>query len=444
MAHAPAAALPKIAATSADLEGMYRFFRNPEVRPEALVAVHAQATAERCRQIQSTGTAPVIVVHDTTDFEFEHLEAEDFGFLNTGAAGFRGHFALAVNDTEVRQPLGVLSLQTIFRKQKRRRKKGATGTETSRWGNRESERWGKGIKEVRERIGSDAAIVHVMDREADSFELLDELVRQNDRFVVRLRHDRRAKLSPDDARWSTLRALVSRSTACLKREVPLSPRRKSTAPREARRRPARKSRMATLHYATTQLTIPRPRYLTRSSTDLSLNVIRVYEVDAPPDEPAVEWLLFTNETVESADDVARVVDTYRCRWVIEEYFKALKTGCAYESRYAGSAHALLNILAVSLPIAAHLIWLRSRSRTNPDAPATDVLTDRQIEVIRRTFRLPWFPEQPTARDVLLAIAENGGHMRSNGEPGWLVLQRGFKTLLEYERGWAAAAEGLNL
>jgi hypothetical protein len=42
------------------------------------------------------------------------------------------------------------------------------------------------------------------------------------------------------------------------------------------------------------------------------------------------------------------------------------------------------------------------------------------------------------REALLAVAALGGHIKNNGEPGWIVLGRGFETLLTLEQGWKAA------
>ena len=36
----------------------------------------------------------------------------------------------------------------------------------------------------------------------------------------------------------------------------------------------------------------------------------------------------TTEPIDTVEQVLRIVDWYRARWVIEEFFKALKTGCA--------------------------------------------------------------------------------------------------------------------
>jgi hypothetical protein len=163
------------------------------------------------------------------------------------------------------------------------------------------------------------------------------------------------------------------------------------------------------------------------------------EVGVPEGEPAVEWTLYTTEPIETAEQVARVVDIYRARWTIEEFNAALKTGCAYESRQFESRHALLNILALSMPIACELLALRSRARDCPDTPATEVLRPVQIEVLSKFGRRK-LSASPTARDALLAVAGLGGHMKHNGEPGWNVLMRGMRTLLSYEAGWIAGRQ----
>jgi hypothetical protein len=45
---------------------------------------------------------------------------------------------------------------------------------------------------------------------------------------------------------------------------------------------------------------------------------------------------------------------------------------------------------------------------------------------------------PSNQEVYMALAALGGHLRSNGPPGWMVLGRVFEKLLVLEQGWAAA------
>ena len=123
--------------------------------------------------------------------------------------------------------------------------------------------------------------------------------------------------------------------------------------------------------------------------------------------------------------------------MIEEFFKALKTGCCIEERQLESRHALLNTLALFLPIAIHLLWIRTCARDAPDTDATELFTPLQLTVLsHRSYRR--MPAQPTARDALWALAGIGGHIPNNGWPGWQVLGRAFETFVEAVLVWKLA------
>ena len=138
-----------------------------------------------------------------------------------------------------------------------------------------------------------------------------------------------------------------------------------------------------------------------------------------------------------------VINYYRARWRIEEFFKALKTGCSIEKRQLESYKALTIALAISLPIAYRLLLLRSIARDEPDAPATAVLSPLQIEVLNASLREKnRLGSNPTARQALLAVAALGGFQKHNREPGWQTIGRGYEKLIErvvaYRDGWNAA------
>jgi len=130
-----------------------------------------------------------------------------------------------------------------------------------------------------------------------------------------------------------------------------------------------------------------------------------------------------------------VVDAYRSRWLIEEFFKAIKTGCGYEKRQFESLHALLIMLATTIPVAWRLLALRWASRSRPDAPASEVLTDLQIRILRGADpKKRGVPPRATVGQVTMAIARLGGHQKSNGQPGWQVLGRGMRRLTDLVEG----------
>jgi hypothetical protein len=203
-------------------------------------------------------------------------------------------------------------------------------------------------------------------------------------------------------------------------------------------------RAATLAFSATTVVLHRPRYQPETlPAEMKVNVVRVFEPNPPANEDPVEWLLFTNEPIRTTQDVVTIVDTYRARWLIEECNKAIKTGCRYEDRQFESRDALLTLLAMTLPIAVELLWLRAACRHNPDCPAEEVLTPLQLKILTKMSSRK-LSARPTVHDALWAIAALGGHMKTNGEPGWLVLHRGMTKLLAYEEGWQARESKGNL
>src|SRR5512136_2360586 len=64
LAARPGESFPK-ALDDAELEAAYRFFGNEDVTPEAILAPHLRQSARRAREHER-----VLVVHDTTQFEF--------------------------------------------------------------------------------------------------------------------------------------------------------------------------------------------------------------------------------------------------------------------------------------------------------------------------------------------------------------------------------------
>lgn len=435
LAAQPWASVPSAMGSEADLEAAYRFINNRAVTFDELRRSHVEATVARCR-----ATKEILVVHDTTTCKFAHADPSEVGYLPTGAAGFSLHLSLAIDAAEWRRPLGVIGAEVISRSKRSgrgTRKRKVSGAETAQWLDRESARWWRGVQGAAAALEG-VAHIHIADREGDSFELLGSMQRARLHFVIRNKHDRRARVpEAEDGAWSTMRKLTCQAEGILERDVPLSARKRSSPPRE-NAHPPRKARLARLRFSATTVEIRRPRYLSDPLPEtVTINVVHVQELQAPAGEPAVRWTLFTTEPVETPDHVARVVDLYRTRWLIEEFNKALKTGCLYEERQFESREALLVLLAMSLPIASELLWLRSRARTEPDAAATDVVTPTQLEVLRAMGPRK-LPDLPTARQALLAIAVLGGHQRSNGDPGWLVLNRGLQKLTQWEAGWRAA------
>lgn len=418
----PRASFPEAAGSDAALEATYRFFRNPAVSPQRILAPHVSATLERV-----AAERLVVIPHDTTEFSFS-TPREGLGRINDVGQGFFAHMALALSADGSRRPLGVLAVNTFVRLEPPKQEK---HTEKFAEHERESFRWQRQIAEVEAMLPESAQAIHVMDSEADSFDLLASLVSEGRRFVVRLKHDRGVR--NDDDERVRLSTILPELKGWFTRDVPLSAR---SAPhhekRGRKRNGGRTTRLATLEFSATTVTFVAPASAT-GKDDLELNLVCVNEVDAPTGTEPVSWLLVTTEPIGSILDIEHIVDSYRARWPIEELFKALKTGCAFEERQLESLPALLNALAVFVPIAVELLALRAAARTEPERAASELLRPTQILVLER-HKTTQLPKNATARTAFLAIARLGGHIPNNGEPGWIVLGRGYQKLLDLEEG----------
>lgn len=417
----PSASFPTATKTEAALEATYRLFRNKAVSMEGILAGHYAQSVERASLEEL-----VLAVHDTTDFKFNgEGTRHGLGPLRGNGQGFFGHFSLLVQPGEARRPLGVIAVQTWARPAKRQKISRTRGQTL------EASRWKKGAARAEERIAGRCPVIHVMDREGDSYDLWSELITSGSRFVIR--NSRRRVLEGG----ALLSDVISRAKTVVTREVQLSGRRARNDLFNRKRNPARETRLAHLAISAESVRISRPIRCEESLPEtISVNFVHVREIDTNGTEPPVDWVLATTESIETVADIERIVDFYRSRWVIEEYFKALKTGCEYEKRQLESEHTLSNALAVLVPIAWQLLLLRSLARADDEAPAADALSKTQLTILIAVSKK--LPKEPTVRQALLAIAGLGGHIKNNGEPGWIVLGRGFQHLLALEQGWKVA------
>jgi hypothetical protein len=438
IAKRPGVGSPK-AMSAEELEGYYRLVNNNKVRFEDLLQAHVEATVNRLR-----GLTRFVVAHDTTDLRFtDEVRREGLGPMDNGGQGFYAHFALAVGSE--RQALGILRVETWVRPEKQENATKPSRRERYLDPDKESLRWGRSVDSVEKGLPAGVTAIHVMDREADDYDFFASMLANKQHFVVRASFDRR--LIRDNPSAPKLKAFARSLDTFCERDVKLSSRRKTGRTAKAvKLYPTRQSRMTTLAFAAKSIEIQRPdKAHTKLPESLTLNIVHVTEPQPPEGCEPVEWFLLTSEPVDTEEQALQVVDDYRKRWLIEEYFKALKTGCAYEKRQNETLHALLNVLGIYIPVAWSLLNLRTLSRSElGDAPAADVFTDAQVRILRHKSKGK-LPKHPTIREAVFAMAKHfGGLLRSNGEPGWQVLGRGYESLLEAEVGWELAVEALGI
>ena len=427
MEQRPDTPLCGLGVSRAERVGAYRMVNHEEVEFERLLRPALETVGAAVARGQAGAVA--LCIHDRTEVELSHLKAMK-GLGQVGNPRCRGFFVQLALAVDVQgAAFGVLGARTWVRAPEQQGK--AKKRHERDFDEKESAYWVWGIEEAEARVGQQGLLLHTIDAEGDIFELFWRASQASFQLLVRAAQDRCVE-GEHKRLWATLQALPPRVTQTL--HLPARP--------AAKGKPARGERDA----LPTPRSAPVPLRPPPGQRGPSVQVwgVLVREEAPPAGEQPLEWLLLTNVPVETPEAAWGVVECYRRRWLIEELHKALKTGCALEERQHEDYPTLLNVLALMLPVAVRLLRLRTLARTCPEAAATQVLDETEVEVlVRLAPRLA--PRQvpsstPTLAEALYLMALLGGYIgsRRNPQPGWLILWRGYERLRERVEGFLLA------
>src|ERR1700712_2962579 len=226
---------------SAGLEAAYRFFSNHRVTPELILQSHIESTRKRCAEEDK-----FLIVHDSTGFQYRcDGQREGLGRVKRSEPGgkqaFFAHVSLAVAADGSRRPLGIAAFKTWVRGPE------ASGTEYQRWEEQ--------VRLSSAQLQASKTAIHVMDREADDYQMFDALIRDGYRFVARSHFDRRLTTELGDDK---LRRVLASVSATIDRDVPLTRRKPRKNPRVAKIHPARSTHEAKLSVAAATVSLKRP------------------------------------------------------------------------------------------------------------------------------------------------------------------------------------------
>jgi hypothetical protein len=423
----PGGTLPDKFKSPHDLKAFYRLCACRDVTHEAILTPHRQRTLE---QIEDR-VGDVLVIHDSTELDYTtHLSLKHLGQIGNGHhRGYICHNSLAV-DPDNREVVGLLN-QVLHRRVHAPKKE--TVAQRRKRKTRESRLWLKGVSVLPAR----QQLIDVCDQGADTFEFLEHEFHSGRRFVIRAAYDRGILIGHDaqSGRRSHLRRYASRLPALGQRTVRVTSKLLEKSPKKQgnKRRRFRKAREATVCVAAAPIQVKAPQNKNgeHGNDPLPLWIIHVWEPNPPRGQERLEWFLLTNEPVETFDDACRVIGWYECRWIVEEYHKALKTGCGIENPQFATEARLQPAIALLSVVALTLLSLRDASR-RPDAktcPAIELISVDYVEVLS-IWRHNRVCAKWTVHDFFYALARLGGHQnrKRDKQPGWLVLWRGWTTL----------------
>lgn len=222
---------------------------------------------------------------------------------------------------------------------------------------------------------------------------------------------------------------------------------------ELRERADRPARQAKLRMRFGQATIRRPKNLHEDGVPpgVTLHWVEVIETEAPDGATPLHWLLLTTHEVNSLAQAWQIVAWYKQRWVIEQFFRVMKSqGLKIEDSQLQSAERLEKLVAIAAKAAAIIIQLvQARDGQHPQ-PASLAFTQNEIETLaaleqrfKGKTRLQTNPH-PTRSLAWAAwiIAKLGGWngYASSRPPGPITFYNGLKYFRAAADGWALRDE----
>jgi transposase-like protein/transposase Tn5 family protein len=399
------------------LRGFYCLCDSTGASTDSLHRPHRELTRQRM------GGLPLVLIHhDTTTLDFSsHHALDGAGPIGDGnGRGFLQHNSLAFSPDGERL-LGLIHQQFFVRSAA---PPGESHAARKRREGRESLLWVKGIAAVG--VPPEGSTwIDVGDRGADDYEAMTASLDAGHGFLFRICQDRKVFVTAEHGEEVYLmryaRALVSVGGDVV--EIP--------------GRGGRPPRTAEVAMAAAPVWVPPPCGTPKrqSRPVLAAWVIRVWEADAPAGvkEP-LEWVLLCSVETTRLGQIKQRRDWYGCRWGVEVYHDVGKNGCSEEGRMFQTAERMEACLAILSVVAVRVYQLRLAVKTIPEAPAREVATAEEIEVISSTHK---GKEELTVKDFVFAVAKLGGFLgrKGDGEPGVRSLWRGYQRLQDMVAGF---------
>jgi hypothetical protein len=428
---------------AAEVAAAYRFFDNGKVSFETVLASHVEATRRRMAQ-----QPIVILAQDTTELDLTRPEQQVSGAGPLDGARRRGAFLHPQHAfTPDGTPLGTVHADVWTREEaepspaktpaERRKELLARPIE-----DKESYRWIEMLKlatKEAERLPN-THIVCVADSEADIYELLAEAQQapKNMDWIVRACQDRALQQNSENSgenasSESAAKYLFERvrlEPALFTQTITIRGRKLKVGCDKRKRRQARTSRRGVVEVRAAQVTLRPPRRPNCQLPAVTVNVVYVREINPPAGETPVEWILLTQLPIGSVEEVRKVLQYYTIRWLIEVFFRTLKSGCRVEDRRFEKLDRYLPCLAVYLIVTWRTLFVCRLGREFPDLNCEALFEPAEWQSVWMiVHRKPLPPHPPTLQEMVRMVAQLGGYIdrKRDDEPGpqtvWVGLQR---------------------
>lgn len=410
-----------------------RLLRSQRVTVECIIAGWREET------VPAVAGRHVLAIQDTSELNFRTSEGRHRGLGLIGKGVGRGillHPMLAI-DAETRECLGLVG-GSIWTREEPAGAEGTNGKGGRKKHSRkrllsekETRHWIETPQTAKGALASAARVTMIADREADSYPLWALVPETNVHVLGRVYHDRKlaggGTLTTVARRWPVL------GTRCL----------------TIRERETRPEREATLELRAGSVTILRPQEAREPGLpeQVTLTLIELSEPNPPDGAQALTWRLLTTHVVSDSATAWQIVDWYRTRWVIEQFFRTLKKqGLQIEDSQVETADRLLKLVAIAARAAVIILQLTQARDGNSTLAAPLVFSSAEIATLDAVNASSYSgPAQKLSNPHLRLtlpwaawiIARLGGWngRTSSRPPGPITFKHGLDILQTMAKGW---------
>lgn len=335
----------------------WRFVSNPRVSVEKLI----EGWSERTRE--AVVGRHVLAIQDTSELRFATTEDDrrGLGKVKKGTAyGALLHAMIGI-DAGSGAMLGLVGGRIWTR-----HGDVATPHAERPLEEKESERWVATARQARQVLAGAAMVTLVGDRESDFYANWALSPTTTVHLLTRLMNDHAV------VKGGTVRKALS--------HLPVAGR----AIIELRERPDRRARTAHLALRFGSMVLCRPKNTIEKGlpATIPISVVQVVELNPPKNAEPVDWILLTTHDVNTLEQAWRIVDWYRRRWIIEQFFRTMKQqGLRIEDSQLTTADRLCRLIAIAANAAAVVMQLVQARDGHDTQPASLAFAQHEIKLI---------------------------------------------------------------
>jgi len=160
------------------------------------------------------------------------------------------------------------------------------------------------------------------------------------------------------------------------------------------------------------VTIQAPHTSKHAVGSVTINAVMVREVNPPEGETPVEWILLTTLPISTVEEVQAIIHYYTVRWMIEIYFRTLKSGCRIEDRRFETLPRMLVCTAIYIIVAWRTLFVCRLGRSCPDMACDVIFEPAEWQSVwsvhHRGKVLPKRP--PPLSEMIRLVAMLGGYV----------------------------------